>query len=646
MNPPADDEYVPIRDYALVGDCHGSALVSLDGSVDWCTLVRFDADPVFCRILDTTEGGFFSIRPTSQFQATRQYLTATNILRTTFETAEGTVAITDFMPVGRDRQAGVHNYVSLSAPFWLIRIVEGISGRTQMRAQYKPSVAFARRKARLVPTPAGIAVQGGGPFLKTETPFSIEGDHADATLALRAGERRAFIVTASPPGDIAGSDAADKLLRITRAFWEEWAAYCRYTGPYRELVLRSALVLKLLTYAPTGAIVAAPTTSLPEEIGGTRNWDYRFCWLRDASFTLYALAALGYSGEAGQFAKYLFKSCQATHPRVQIMYGIGSETDLTEQILEHLEGYCGSRPVRTGNGAYAQQQIDVYGEILDWALLQRTLGGHFDAEAVQFLRSMADYLAEHWRDPEQGIWEMRGPPLHHVYGKVMSWVGIDRALRMSGPNRHLEGVRDQIARAVLEQGMDGAHLVQAFGHKGMDAVLLLLPALGFPLPKRTLDATIEAVRQELQQGDYLLRYRSADGVEGEEGAFLICSFWLVDALLMTGRADEARELFERLLARSNDVGLFAEEIDPSSHAFLGNFPQAFTHLALIANATNFALYEGRGADCLQGAHADRARHSIEATAGIRALWVLFKKSGRVGRLFSSRQSKLDLRLLA
>ena len=643
VNPRENNRYARIRDYALIGDCHGSALVSRDGSVDWCSLKRFDADPIFCRILDVTKGGFFCIQPVVKYGAQREYIGATNILRTKFATPDGVVTITDFMPVGRDRRARVHDYVNLRAPFWLVRIVEAISGRTRMRAQYRPSVDFARRKVRLTTTPSGIATEEGWPFLKTDTQFSMTGDLAEANFEMNAGELRFFVASASPLGLIEISGLTEKLFAITRAFWEEWSAYCRYRGPYRKIVLRSALTLKLLTYAPTGAIVAAPTTSLPEEIGGERNWDYRYCWVRDSSFTLYALAALGYSGEARKFARFLYNSCKATHPRVQIMYGINGETDLTEQTLDHLDGYRASRPVRTGNGAFSQQQIDVYGEALDWALLHRTLGGRFDREGAMFLRSMAGYLAEHWHEPGQGIWEMRGPPLYHVYGKIMSWVGIDRVVRMFGQHKELEDARDTIARTVIEKGLsaDYHNLVQAFGRPGMDSALLLAPVVGFPADAAILKATVDSVRRELQHGDYLLRYRTSDGLEGKEGAFLICSFWLVDALLMTDRVDEARELYERLLSRANDVGLFAEEIDPETHEFLGNFPQAFTHLALIANATNFAIYDEHGADALRGSHADRARRALEAIAGPRALWVMFKKCGRVGRLFSSRKSRLD-----
>ncbi|MBA2292758.1 MAG: glycoside hydrolase family 15 protein, partial [Gemmatimonadales bacterium] len=560
-----EEAYPPIGDYALIGDCHGSALISRQGSVDWCCLGRFDADPVFCRLLDAGKGGFLSVRPEDAYQVVRGYLDGTNILCTTFSTQSGKVALTDFMPVGRAPGAGLHDYVNLHAPFWLVRIVECLEGSARVRVRYRPAVDFARRRPHLTQMRGAYVVEDG-PCLHTDVTLSVSGDLAEGILELHAGERRHLLLSSHSVGELELAERAGRMLGITRAFWEEWSAYCRYRGPYREAVLRSALALKLLIYAPTGAIVAAPTTSLPEQLGGGRNWDYRYCWLRDSSFTLYALAALGYSGEARKFARFLHNSCKATHPRVQIMYGIGGEKELTEKTLDHLEGYRGSRPVHTGNGAYSQQQIDVYGEVLDWALLHRTLGGSFDAEDAEFLRSMAEYLTAHWQEPDQGIWEMRGPPLHHVYGKIMSWVGIDRVIRIFGSRKELADVREKIVRMVLEKGVspEGGHLLQAFGQPGTDAVLLLTPALGFPVDEHTLKATIDAIQRELQTGDYLLRYRREDGLEGEEGAFLICSFWLVDALLMTGRPEEARERYERLLSLANDVGLFAEEIDPKT----------------------------------------------------------------------------------
>lgn len=634
--------YAPIRDYAVIGDCHGAALVSRQGSVDWCCLHRFDTAPIFCRILDATKGGFLSVRPQGGYTGERQYLPGTNILRTTFSTPSGKVMVTDFMPVGRAPEAGVHDYVMLNAPGWLVRIIEGVVGSTRVDIRYRPTADFARRDTHLVGS-RGCISAGGGPWLYTDIQFSVHNDLAEGSAELRAGERRHLVVAAAPIEDVALAACVHRLFEITSTFWEEWSAYCRYDGPYREPVLRSALALKLLTYAPSGAIVAAPTTSLPEEISGERNWDYRYTWPRDASFTLYALAALGYSGEARRFGDFLMRSCMTTHSRVQVVYGIEGETELTEHTIDHLDGYCGSRPVRIGNAAFAQQQLDIYGDVLDWAFLHQSLGGQFDHDAQKFLNSLAEFVMTHWQEPDHGLWEIRGPQRHYVSGKIMSWVAIDRAIRMFGDHEGRPEICAQIFRTILERGIDAKdrHLVQAFGESHTDAALLLTPLLGFPIDQDALARTVQAVERTLRHGDYVRRYVTDDSLKGTEGAFLICSFWLVDALLFLDRAREARELYEHLLTCANDVGLYAEEIDPETHAFLGNFPQAFTHLALIQSATNLELHEKHGAAALRGTHADRARLGVEATAGLRALWAAFKKSHRVGRLRSSRASLLS-----
>lgn len=634
--------YVPLRDYAVIGDCHGSALISRDGSVDWCCLGRFDAEPVLCRLLDAAKGGYLSIRPEAPYEVTRAYLGSTNILHTVFTSRTGKVAVTDFMPVGRTPGSGVHDYVTLTAPFCLVRIVEGLEGSMRVQIAYRPTPDFARRRVHLVASNGSIAIERG-PFLKSDLAFSLAEEMAEATVELRSGERRYLVVSAKPlQEDLRLGDDVPRLLQITRAFWEEWLSYCRYEGPYLESVRRSALVLKLLTYAPTGAIVAAPTTSLPESMGGERNWDYRYCWLRDATFTLYALSAIGYSGEARRFSAFLQRCCATTRPCVQIMYGINGETTLPEQILEHLEGYGGSRPVRTGNAAFTQRQFDVYGEVLDWAFLSKGLGGRIGPEQHALLGALADFIATHWQEPDQGIWEMRGPARHHVYGKIMCWVGMDRAIRMFGNRGGWAEARDAILHAVLQQGVDPehGHLRQAFDEPGTDAALLLVPLVGFPTDRRMVERTVAAVKRTLQDGEFLKRYVTEDGLRGTEGAFLICSFWLVDALLALDQGDEARRLYERLLACTNDVGLYPEEIDPENDQFLGNFPQAFTHLALIHAAMNLALHDSRGAAALQGTYADRARQTVEATVGLRALWAAFKKSRRVGRLWSSQASIL------
>lgn len=645
---PAGDAfgYLPIRDYAAIGDCHGCALVSRSGSIDWAVFGRFDADPTFCRILDKSKGGFLSVRPREPYAVERAYLDNTNILRTVFATAEGRVALIDYMPVGRRPGAWTHDYVSLSAPGFLIRTIEGLAGRVTLDVVFRPSVQFARTPAHLTAIPGGVRAEGG-PALHAGLDFSITGDRAEVTLEVITGERRHLVVMADGSLPSVSEKAIERLFEITQAFWSEWIAYCRYVGPYGDAVRRSALVLKLLTYAPTGAIVAAPTTSLPEQVGGERNWDYRYCWLRDASFTLYALAALGYSGEARSFGRFVRFVCDRHPADIQIMYGVDGEAELKEQVLEHLEGYRGSRPVCVGNAAYKQRQIDIYGELLDWVYLVATLGGRFEDGDKKIFERMLRYVADNWEEPDQGLWEMRSEPRHHVYGKMMCWVALDRGIRLLGPRPQWIDLRDRIRDAIFERGMDSRHehLVQSYGRPEMDAALLLAPMLAFPVDRGVLERTVDAVERELRHGDYLKRYETDDGVVGDEGAFLICSFWLVDAYLALGRYEEARKLFEQLVACMNDVGLCAEEIDTETHAFLGNFPQAFTHLALIGNAHHLALYERGGAAAITGSHADRARRAVGATFGWRAIWEACKASGRLGRFWSSRRSILPVGLV-
>ena len=644
--PPAPREdparaYRPIRDYAAIGDCHGAALVARDGGIDWCCLRRHDGEPVFCRLLDAGKGGYFAINPATPYEVERGYLKDTNILRTVFATSTGRLAVTDFMPVGRRLGAGTHDYVSLTAPNWLVRRIEGLDGEVELDVAYRPSLDFARRRPELVLADGRLKAEGV-PELVADLPFQIEADTARARVAVRAGERHDLVLAGNTVADEDPRLRVDEFLAVTEAFWREWIGYCRYRGPDAAMVRRSALVLKLLTYAPTGAVVAALTTSLPEGIGGERNWDYRYSWLRDSSFTLYALASLGYSGEGRCYHDYLARCVRETLPRVQIMYGIGHEHELTETRLDHLEGYAGSRPVRSGNEAYSQRQMDVYGQILDLALLYESLGGRLDEQYRRLLRTLANFAVSHWRDPDQGLWEMRGPPQHHVHGKLMSWVALDRAGRLLHDGADWSATARAVLEAIEADGVDadGGHLTQAFGSSNTDAALLLAPMLGVPLEPATLERTVAAVEQELRHGDFLWRYRAEDGLTGEEGAFLICSFWLVDALLTIGRAPEARALFDRLCASANDVGLFAEEIEPESGAFLGNIPQAFTHLALIASAVNLGLHDRHGSAGLAGSYADRARRSVGATFGWRGLWAALKQCRAPIRLWPSRKSCL------
>lgn len=608
VQPAPESAYRPIRDYALIGDCHGAALIASDGSVDWCCLARFDAEPVLWRLLDAEQGGFFQVRPEGGYEVKRAYLPDTNILRTTFESGEGRVAITDFMPVGRKPGVEPDDYVSLNAPGWLVRVVEGLEGRAVVRVRYRPcSVGFADSST----ASRGSADSPRGHVLFIDTGRAEGISDMDEVVTIGAGERRTFVLAPASAAPSEPARHAEHLLGITRSFWQEWCARCCYDGPYSEAVSRSALVLKALSYAPSGAIVAAPTTSLPEEPGGTRNWDYRYSWLRDSSFVLQALAALGYDGEARRFCEFLQQCCVQTLPGLQILYGIDGETDVDERELPHVAGYDGARPVRVGNGAYRQKQFDIYGEMADWALIYVALGGPLDDTLRSLVTGAADHVAAHWQEPDQGIWEMRGEALHHVHGKAMAWVALDRALQLLGPNEVWEKARAEILQAVVSQGVDssGDHLVQAFATEDLDAALLLIPLLDVPLDKELLARTVLAVEARLRSDDYVHRYLSPDGLPGSEGAFLMCSFWLVDALLMVDRAHEARVLFERLLARANDVGLYAEEVDIADGSFLGNFPQAFTHLALINSAIHLQLHDAGGIAALAGNNADRAERA-------------------------------------
>jgi len=632
-------DYRPIADYALIGDCHGAALVSRDGGIDWATLRRFDADPVFCRVLDARRGGHWSIRPAAEHTVTRAYLPDTNILRTEFTTASGRVALIDCMPVGRKLDAGTHDYVHLNAPGWIMRRVEGLEGEVSLDVEYRPSADFAKTDVTLECVDGRLDPSRPGPSLHSELDFAIEGDRARATFTVRAGERSDHVLASTRVEGESPCARVGAFLDTTRAFWEEWLGYCRYDGPHADAMRRSALVLKALTYAPTGAIVAAPTTSLPEDVGGVRNWDYRYCWVRDASFALYALAVLGYSGEVERFHGFLSRSATASLPDVQPMYGIDGALALDERELEHLDGYRGSSPVHVGNGAWDQRQIDNFGHMLDLALVYTTLDGELDEQYRRLLEAVAAFVETHWEEPDESLWEMRGEPRQHVHAKLMSWVAMDRAARLLGEERW-RPVADRIRRSIDANAISSRGFEQSY-EGGTDSAMLLVPMLGYKAAKGVLEATIDTVRSELGRGeDLLLRYAGDDGLEGEEGAFLLCTSWLVDAELVSGRVDEARARVERLVARANDVGLYAEQIDPDSGEFLGNFPQAFTHLGLIGNLVNLALIDKHGPDGLAGGYAERAERAVSASFGWRGILAATVQSKRVGRITSSDASKL------
>ena len=640
----ASAAYVPIRDYALIGDCHGAALLSRSGSIDWCTFGRFDAAPVFCRILDATRGGSFSIQPGVAFATEQRYVAGSNILETTFRTEHGSARVTDFMPVGRREGSRLHDYVTLEAPAALVRIIEGIDGHIPLRILFDPTSDYGAHRPVLAAMESGVTASDGTQ-LRAAMSFRVEHlGGAVCDIEVRAGDRHELVVhgvmTRAP------AVSAAELLRVTRAFWEEWSGYTRYSGSHRDAVLRSALVLKLMTYAPTGALVAAPTTSLPEAIGGERNWDYRYCWLRDSTLTLYALSVLGYSGEAKRFHDYLLTACHSSYPKLQIMYGIDAEPELPERTLDHLEGYAQSRPVRIGNAAHDQKQHDVVGEVVGWAHLYGALGGRLGRKTKEFVVELADRACEEWRQPDSGLWEARGKRKRYVYSQVMSWVALDRAATMSGSRgqkRRWRETAGEIVARILAEGVDGSgSLVATLGGSDLDAALLRVPFTGFPIEPSTVEATVLRIQNELADGPFVRRYSADDGLRGAEGAFLLCSFWLVDALLWLGRVEEARRNFAQLLESANDAGLYAEEIDPTTRAFLGNFPQAFTHLALIHTATLFEIVSAEP-DAVRSTDAKLAKKLVGATAGPRALWAAFRQSGRLGRFRSSRRSMMPAR---
>ncbi|MBD0709934.1 MULTISPECIES: glycoside hydrolase family 15 protein [unclassified Streptomyces] len=587
-----------IDDYALIGDLQTAALVGRDGSVDWLCLPRFDSAACFASILGDEDNGHWRLAPKGATTCTdRRYLDDSLVLETRWETRTGTVKVLDFMPQ-RDK-----------APD-LVRIVEGVSGAVEMSAvlrlrfDYGSVVPWMRRAD-------GHRVAIAGPdsvWLRSEPPVKTWGQQFStcSSFTVAAGEKVAFVLTWHPsheprPALVDPHEALEQSL----ADWREWAARCTYRGPHREAVVRSLITLKALTYAPTGGIVAAPTTSLPEEIGGVRNWDYRACWLRDSSLTLGALLAAGYVDEASAWRDWLLRSVAGDPADLQIMYGPAGERRLPETTLPWLRGYGDSTPVRTGNAAVDQFQLDVYGEVIDSLFRAREAGIPAKRHAWYLQLSLLGFLESTWREPDEGLWEVRGPRRHFTHSKVMAWVAADRAVRTLEDDPTLPGdagrwraMRDEIHAQVCARAYDPVRntFTQSYGSTELDAATLLIPQVGFlPPDDPRVVGTVDAVRAELTHDGFVRRYSTAssaiDGLPGQEGTFLVCSFWMADALRLTGRTDEARALFERLVGLVNDVGLLAEEYDPAARRQLGNFPQAFSHIGLVGTALALAREE-------------------------------------------------------
>ena len=578
---------LPIEDYALIGDCHTAALVGRDGSIDWLCFPRFDSGACFAALLGGPEHGRWLIAPSAPVVAIRRrYRDDTLVLETEFETAEGAVRILDCMPRTEHRRD-------------VLRIVEGLRGRVKMRMElvirfdYGSIVPWVRRSGDV------LVATAGPDTLELRTPIAVHGENLKSVAEFDAGEgeRIPFALTYRLSHQVP-ADAIDpeRALAETEREWRDWSASCSYQGRWREAIVRSFITLKALTYASTGGIVAAPTTSLPEQPGGERNWDYRYCWLRDATFTLNALLLAGYQDEAVAWREWLLRAVAGSPQDLQVLYSVTGERRIDEIQIGWLPGHAGAAPVRVGNAASRQFQLDIYGEVMDTLHLARAAGLEPEPAAWRIQVALLQFLEMNWRRPDEGIWEVRGPRRHFTHSKVMAWVAFDRAVKdaerfgLEGPVERWKETRVAIHAQVCDSGFDARRntFVQAYGSPHLDASLLLIPQVGFlPPDDPRVRGTVDAIERELVVDGCVLRYSTETGVDAlppGEGTFLPCSFWLADSLVLTGRREEGEALFQRLLASSNDVGLLSEEYDPRGQRMLGNFPQALTHMALIHTA--------------------------------------------------------------
>jgi GH15 family glucan-1,4-alpha-glucosidase len=587
----------PIEDYALIGDTHTAGLVSRAGSIDWLCLPRFDSPACFAALLGDERHGRWLLAPAGPArEVRRRYQGDTLVLETEHRTDDGVVRVLDCMPP-RQQDPDV------------TRVVEGVRGRVPMRMELTIRFDYGSVVPWVRNVDGALHAVGGPDSVWLRTPVAVHGENwtSVAEFTVAEGERVPFMLTwhashKPAPRRIDPIQAVDD----TQAWWARWASRLTYQGDWQDAVIRSLLTLKALTYAPTGGIVAAPTTSLPEALGGVRNWDYRYCWLRDSTFTLSALMLAGLSEEAKAWREWLLRAVAGQPQQMQILYGVAGERRVTEQELAWLPGYHGARPVRVGNAAVGQFQLDVYGEVMDTLHLGRRIGLESDEPAWDLQRALLEFLESNWREPDEGIWEIRGPRRHFTHSKVMAWVALDRAVKavelagLDGPVERWRALRQEIHEEVCRDGYDAERdaFVQSYGDRRLDASLLLIPLVGFlPATDPRVKGTVAAIQRELVVDGLVLRYhpdgsREVDGLPPGEGTFLACSFWLADNLAMMGRRDEAVAIFERLLALRNDAGLLAEEFDPRSGRQLGNFPQAFSHVALVNSARNLSDVPG------------------------------------------------------
>jgi GH15 family glucan-1,4-alpha-glucosidase len=590
---------LPIEEYAMIGDCHTAALVGRDGSIDWLCLPRFDSGACFAALLGTEENGRWLLSPANRIKSSqRRYREGTLVLETDYETEDGAVTLIDCMPPRSEEPD-------------LVRLVIGRRGRVRMRMQlivrfdYGSIVPWVRR------TDFGIRAVAGPDTLVLYSDVNLRGEDFTTTaeFTVSEGERIPFVLLWHPSHEPTPAQVdADETITQTEQWWKDWSNRCTYHGPWREAVVRSLITLKALTYAPTGGIAAAPTTSLPERLGGVRNWDYRYCWVRDATFTLYALLLGGYTEEAQAWREWLLRAVAGEPSRLNIMYGLAGERRLPEVEIGWLPGYENSRPVWIGNAAHRQFQLDVYGELMDSLHLVRRHGLHPDENAWRVQSVLMDFLESAWPKPDDGIWEVRGSQRHFTHSKVMAWVAFDRSVKaverfgLDGPVEHWRAVRTAIHDDVCSKGFDKNRnsFVQSYEGKELDASLLMMPLVGFlPPSDPRIRGTVAAIERELVTDGFVARYatkQEVDGLPPGEGLFLPCTFWLADNLALIGRQDDARQLFERLLNLRNDVGLLSEEYDTGKRRLLGNFPQAFTHVSLINTAHNLSLPTGPAKD--------------------------------------------------
>lgn len=585
---------LPIEDYAVIGDTETAALVGRDGSVDWLCLPRFDSPACFAALLGDTENGRWLLGPEGQHRVSRRYVGSSAVLETTYTTSTGSVMVVDVMPMADQRADLVRRVVGLAGTVdmvheWVVRPFYG-----KVRPWVSRHVIDGTEVITAVAGPDKLVLRG------SRLPHPVDGRHVDR-FAVRAGEELTFATTwVASHREVPEFLAFDARIEATIARSERWAEHCTYDGPYRDAVVRSLVTLRLMTHGRTGGIVAAPTTSLPEHLGGVRNWDYRFCWLRDASLTLEALLACGYRSEAGLWRDWLVRAVAGDPKDLQIMYAVDGGRDLPERELDHLAGYAGSRPVRIGNAAVWQRQADVLGEVMIALDLARDLCLPETEDTWALQRALVDDLADHWEQPDHGLWEVRGPRRHFTHSRVMVWVAFDRAIRaaeehaLPGPLERWRKIRDDVREEVLARGFDEGRFTftQHYDTTEVDASLLVLPLVGFvDGDDPRMLGTVAAVEQDLMRDGLLLRYRTetgVDGLPGDEHPFVACSFWLVSAYARAGRIAEAHALMGRLLGLLNDVGLISEEYDPRTRRMAGNFPQAFSHLALVGAAVNLA----------------------------------------------------------